>query len=161
MSEDYVVSVDGGTDAGDDALCQPLVLTESDDGFDIFVGQRLGRRVAVLLGDVVGQQDGGEDGESLRRVERSVVVVGVDAGQFDFVAGFAQIAQVAQEDGVLGARQAPSHHLTRRLLNGNSLVVLIDCLLHVDLVHSKIRDVQNPVQNCSKINKKLAKNHQY
>ena len=56
----------------------------------------------VLDQDVVGHDDGGEDGEAVLGIEGALVVVGVDAGQLDLVAGPAGVAQVAEEDGILG-----------------------------------------------------------
>ena len=55
----------------------------------------------VLDQDVVGHDDGGEDGEAVLGIEGALVVVGVDAGQLDLVARTAGVAQIAQQDGVL------------------------------------------------------------
>ena len=45
------------------------------------------------------------------RVERTLVVVCVDSRQLDLVAGFAHVAEVAEEDGILRAGQAAGSNL--------------------------------------------------
>lgn len=69
----------------------------------------------------------------LSGVEGSVVVVGVDAGQFDLVTGFAHIAEIAQKDGVLRTRKTARRNFSGTFLHGDSLVVVVQRLLHVHL----------------------------
>jgi hypothetical protein len=65
-------------------------------------------RVLVLPEDMVGNDDGGEDGESLLGVQGHIVLVAVDARQLYFVAGPTGVAQVAHQNGVLGTWQPTS-----------------------------------------------------
>ena len=46
----------------------------------------------------------------------------------NFVTGFTGVHEVGEEDGVLGARQPPGGHLARALLQGDTLVVLVEGL---------------------------------
>lgn len=41
---------------------------------------------------------------------------------------FAAVHQICEEDGIFGARQPSSCHLSWALLDSDALVVLIDCL---------------------------------
>ena len=59
-------------------------LAQRVDGLDVVVGEVLGRVPVVLHHDVVGHDD---------------VVVRVDSGELDLVAGLAHVAEVAEEDG--------------------------------------------------------------
>ena len=76
-----LVPIDGGRNAGEDALRNLRMLGQLLDGLDVFVGQRV-RLDAVLLHDVVGHDDGVEHGKALAGIEGAVVAVCVDAGQF-------------------------------------------------------------------------------
>ena len=83
----------------------------------------LGGVAVVLHHDVVGHDDRGEHGEAwnfdnshrvshgpiplleqlfftVLRVKGALVVVSVNSGEFDLVAGLAYVAEVAEEDGV-------------------------------------------------------------
>lgn len=71
----------------------------------------LGGVPVVLDDDVVGHDDGGENGEAVLRVQRALVVVRVHPRQLDLVAGLAHVAQVAQQDRVLRAGQAAGRNL--------------------------------------------------
>ena len=76
-----LMSIDGGRNAGKDALRNLRVLGQLLDGLDVLVGERV-RLDAVLLHDVVRNDDGVEHGKALAGVEGAVVAVCVDAGQF-------------------------------------------------------------------------------
>lgn len=58
-----------------------LVLGEADDHLHVLVGQLAHGHLVVLLGHVVGKDDGGKDREAVGGVESPIVVVVVDAGQ--------------------------------------------------------------------------------
>ena len=58
-----------------------LVLGEADDHLHVLVGQLAHGHLVVLLGHVVGKDDGGKDWEAVGGVESPIVVVVVDAGQ--------------------------------------------------------------------------------
>lgn len=75
----------------------------------------------ILLEDVVGHDDCGKNREALLGVEGRVVVVGVHARNLDVVARLDLVAQVTQQDHVLGARQASRGHLAA----GDSSLVTI------------------------------------
>jgi hypothetical protein len=57
---------------------------------------------------MIGNDDGGKDGESLLGVQGHIVLVAVDTRQLYFVAGPTGVAQVAHQNGVLGTWQATS-----------------------------------------------------
>lgn len=50
----------------------------------------------------------------------------------DLVSGLAVVHQVGKQDGVFGARQAAGGYFTRTLLDGDSLVVLVNSLQQGD-----------------------------
>lgn len=58
-----------------------LVLGEVGDRLHVLVGQLAHGHLVVLLGHVVGKDDGGKDREAVGGVESPIVVVVVDAGQ--------------------------------------------------------------------------------
>ena len=108
---DVVVPVDGGRDAGDQTLPDPLVLGQRVDRLQVVLRHRLRGGLLVVLDHVVGDDDGGEDGEAVLGVEAGVVAVAVDAGQLDLFPRPAGVAQVAEEKRVLGPRQPAGRHL--------------------------------------------------
>lgn len=59
-----------------------LVLGQGDNGLDVFIGELGHGHALVSAGDVVGEDDRGEDGEAVSRVQRAIVIVVVDPGQF-------------------------------------------------------------------------------
>ena len=50
-------------------------------------------------------------------VEGALVVVGVDAGELDLVAGLADVAEVAEQDGVFGAGESAGGNLLSQMQN--------------------------------------------
>merc|ERR1711884_360096 len=82
---DVVVAVHGGRDGGDDSLPDTLVLGQLGDGLDIVIRHHVRGALLVHLGDVVGHDDRGKDGEPIADVEAGVVAIGVDSGQLDLV----------------------------------------------------------------------------
>ena len=62
-------------------LSYPGILGQLYDRFHILVRQRRDRHLVVFLGDVVGLYHGRKHGETVRRVQRAVVVVVVDPSQ--------------------------------------------------------------------------------
>ena len=62
-------------------LSDPGILGQLYDRFHILVRQRRDRHLVVFLGDVIGLYDGREHRETVRRVQRAVVVVVVDPRQ--------------------------------------------------------------------------------
>ena len=64
--------------------------------------------------DMVGDDDGGEDGESLLGVEGHVVLIAVDARQLYFVARPTGVAQIAHQNGVLRTWQSTSRNLYKK-----------------------------------------------
>ena len=48
-------------------------------------------------------------------VEGALVVVGVDAGELDLVAGLADVAEVAEQDGVFGAGKPAGGNLLSQI----------------------------------------------
>ena len=49
-------------------------------------------------------------------VERSIVIVVINASKFDLVAGFTAVYQVTQQNGLLRPRQTPRRHFARGFL---------------------------------------------
>ena len=82
---DIVVAVDGGGDAGDNSLSDALVLGQSVDGLDVFLGHGVRGRLLVVPHYVVGDDHSGEDGEAVLGVQAGVVAVAVDSSQLDLV----------------------------------------------------------------------------
>lgn len=76
------MAVDGGRHRLDDALADALVAGEGANGLLVFLGQAERGKEVLLLVDVVGLEDGGEDGEAVLDVEGRVKVVAVDARDF-------------------------------------------------------------------------------
>lgn len=62
-------------------LSDALVLGQGHDGLDVLLGELGHGHALVLAADVIGQDDGGEDGEAVAGVEGAVIVVVVDPGQ--------------------------------------------------------------------------------
>jgi hypothetical protein len=52
---------------------------------------------------VIGNDDGGKDGEPVVGVKSGVVAVGVNTNQLNLISRFANIAQVTHNDGILGS----------------------------------------------------------
>ena len=50
-------------------------------------------------------------------VEGALVVVGVDAGELDLVAGLADVAEVAEQDGVFRAGESAGGNLLSKMQN--------------------------------------------
>lgn len=59
-----------------------IVFGEFEDGLDILVGKGVYSKLVVAFGYVIGVYDGGKDRETVGRIQRAVVVVMIDAGQF-------------------------------------------------------------------------------
>lgn len=85
--------------------------------------------------------DGIEDGETLLVVHCSVIIIRVHSGYFlnliikgeergtnNFISRLARIAEVSEEDDILGPGQATSGDFVGRFLDRDSLVVVVDCL---------------------------------
>lgn len=73
--------------------------------------------------DVVGLDDGREDGQPMADVEPHGVLIHVDANQVDLVPRPGHIDVIAQQHHLLLPGNTPGRHLVRRLLYGHHLVV--------------------------------------
>lgn len=54
----------------------------------------------VLCGDMVRHDDCGKHGETMRGIERAIVIVCVDPSNLDFVPWFARVAQIPQKNHI-------------------------------------------------------------
>ena len=95
---DVGVAVDGGGDTGDDFVDDLGVAGEGADGAFVGFGEAEAGELVVGLDDVVGFEDGGEDGEAVLVVQGRGVGVAVDAGDFDLFAWFGAVDEVPEED---------------------------------------------------------------
>ena len=82
---------------------------------------------------MISNDDSGKDRESVLGVEAGVIAVGVNPSQLNLISRLANITQITHEDGILGSWQSSSRNLAWRLLDGDTLVVLVQSVLLVDL----------------------------
>lgn len=125
---DVVVTVDRRRHGFDDPLADPLISRELPDRVLVLFRQAERGKQVLLLVDVVRLEHGRKDGEAVLDVERSVKVVAVDAGDFDFVSRFSGVDQVPEEDDFPMARQATGRNRAGRLLQRELLVIPVDSL---------------------------------
>ncbi len=86
-SLDVGVAVDAGRDRVDDFVHDMGISGELADLLLVLVCQAEAGELVVGLDHVVGLENGGEDGEAVPVVQLGIVVVAVDAGDLDFLAG--------------------------------------------------------------------------
>ncbi|KAJ6443533.1 hypothetical protein O9K51_04712 [Purpureocillium lavendulum] len=129
---DVGVAIDAGGDGVDELVDDVGVPRQLADLVLVLLGHAEAGELVVGLDDVVGLEDGGEDGEAVAVVELRVVVVAVDARHLDLLAGLGAVDEVPQEDDLALPGQAAGGDGAGRLLQGELLVVAVDRLLRVE-----------------------------
>ncbi len=125
---DVGVTVDAGSDGGDDLIADMGVARQRSDLTLVFVGQTETGHLVMCLDYVVCFEDGGEDGETVAIVELSVVVVAVNASDFDLFSRLGRIDQIPEEDDFSMTRQTAGGYRSWRLLESEFLIVAVDGL---------------------------------
>ena len=73
------------------------------------------------------------------RVEGALVVVRVDSGELDLVAGLAHVAEVAEEDGVFRPGKAAGRNLLSKRNRAVDSLKLDNVWVFVQLIHKPTR----------------------